>query len=105
MGNCEKINHLKECVVIQRKWLRAQLCLTGVMFALGIVIIILPNLISSPVIQDSNQKLLFTVGGGFISSVATFPLKDVFSRREKIATLIFLQQQYENVDANKNTVD
>jgi hypothetical protein len=101
----DKIDYLKECVAIQQKWLRAQLCLTCIVIALGVAMIVLANLLSASVIQESNQKLFLTLGGAFISSTATIPLKDVFSRRDKIAALIFLQRQYETLEEEGNAVD
>ena len=88
------IDFLDRAIGIQRSAVRFH---TG--FALGIVglglafILLLPLL---PVLPE-DARGLFTIGGGFVSTLSSFPIKELFTRRQNVEGLTYLRRQYEQL--------
>jgi hypothetical protein len=54
------------------------------------------HLLAGTVIPE-NIKWLLTLGGTFFSTLSSFPLKEIFSRRDKAAAIEFLLQEFKKL--------
>ena len=98
------IDFIKQIISKQRTALRFHVCLVCFVIALGGVIIAVVHILAGSVIPE-NLKWLLTMGGTFIASIGSIPTKDIFSRRDRIATLGFLKEEFEIVQANPKQPD
>lgn len=96
MDVVSSIRFLDDAIDSQRTALRFHLILaTGVIIA-GLCAIVLTHLLTGSVIPE-NLKWLLTLGGGFLSTLSSFPLRDIFSRRDKVHALVFLRQELQRL--------
>jgi hypothetical protein len=73
-------------------------------FAVGVAIIAVtfyPTLKAENVIQDLAQK----VGGGFISTLSAFPVKELLTRRDRLRILSALQKRIHRLQSQKTPSD
>lgn len=96
------ISFLQETVAGQRWAQRFHIALAVGGVLLGLVTIMLAHL---PVVAAavSDSKWLLTMGGTFFSSLASFPLKEFFRRRERIAALEFLLGEFKALRCGSET--
>lgn len=66
----------------QRSAIRYHLTFALGTFVAGMVVISVASLIQGVIVQEGFKTLL-VIGGGFVSSLAVFPIKEILSRRDK----------------------
>jgi hypothetical protein len=96
---------LRQLIAGQRRALHYYF-MSGVgLYLVGLSLIAVAFLVPrSPITQDL-MKDLFGVGGAFIASLSTFPLKEVLNRKEKIGILVALDARLPNVMATRESGD
>lgn len=100
-----QINFLKLQIKHEGKMLRLQLYLGLFVFISGVVIIIAAYWPGELIVRSEGTKWMLTLGGTFISSIASFPLRDISNRKDKIAALHFLCQEFEATLAVETSID
>ena len=70
-------------IASQRLAIRYYLLFGGVVFLLGIAVMILGNKSTGSILPEK----LLSLGGGFISTLSCFPLKEVLTRRDRMSGL------------------
>ena len=80
---------LEKAIGSQRQLQRLQLVLAIAIVGLGILCILVSQWFSVVVVPEA-AKELGSLGGGFIATLSTFPLKQLYDRRFKIAALEYL---------------
>lgn len=99
MNLVNHIDFLNRAIASQRAARRFQIFLVSGMFCLGVAAIVLGHLLIPENLRE-NLKWLPTVGGIFPPALAGFPLKDIFARKDKIAALTFLRQEFESLQGS-----
>jgi hypothetical protein len=79
-GDQEQIRFLESVILTQRQLQRLQLGLAFAVFGLGVVCVILAQWLGGALLPDG-IKQLGSLGGGFIASLSSFPLKQLYDRR------------------------
>ena len=85
----ESVALLEKAIGSQRQLQRLQLALAIAIVGLGILCIVVTQWFSVVVVPEA-AKELGSLGGGFIATLSTFPLKQLYDRRFKIAALEYL---------------
>ena len=75
----------------QRKAIKLYLIFACSFLFIGIAIIFTTFFFSNNTINES-IKAIVSIGGGFISSVSAFPIKEVISRKEKIGIFLTIKK-------------
>jgi hypothetical protein len=82
----DRIRFLDNAVASQRAALRFQFGLACVAVGLGLAVILAGHLLA-----PESPKWPTMLGGFFLPTLSSFPLKEVFTKRDRIAGLIFLR--------------
>ena len=99
-GDDDKIRFLTNVVSGQRQLQRLQLGLAIVVFGLGIACIVSAQWLGAALIPD-NIKSLSSLGGGFIASLSSLPIKQLYDRRFKISAIeLLLSGLQRNLDGD-----
>jgi hypothetical protein len=85
----EKIVFLQNTIRSQQQLRRLQLALAIVVVLLGATCVVVLQWFSEGIVAD-NIKQLGSLGGGFLATLSSFPLKQLYDRGSKIAALEFL---------------
>jgi hypothetical protein len=85
----ESVALLEKAIGSQRQLQRLQFALALAIVGLGILCVALTQWFSGSVVPET-AKQLGSLGGGFIATLSTFPLKQLYDRRFKIAALEYL---------------
>jgi hypothetical protein len=104
MNSISHIDFLNRAITGQRVALRFQVGIASGVVCLGLGVIVLAHLLSGKVLPE-NLKWLLTLGGTLFSTLSSFPLKDIFSRRDRVAALTFLRQEFERVQGSGMSAD
>jgi hypothetical protein len=88
-NNSDQIRFLEEVISNQRQLQRLQLVLATVVFGLGIVCIAVSQWLGPTLVPD-NLKQVASLGGGFLATLSSFPLKQLYDRRFKISAIRLL---------------
>jgi len=91
---------LSNFITNQKRAVRYHLIFAIGILGLGISIIIATLLISSETIAES-LKSIIGVGGGFISSISSFPIKEIINRKGRINLLNTLKLQLQSADKDE----
>jgi hypothetical protein len=94
----ESVALLEKAIGSQRQLQRLQFALAIAIVGLGILCILLTQWFSGVVVPEA-VKELGSLGGGFIATLCTFPLKQLYDRRFKIAALEYLLAGWRRVEA------
>jgi hypothetical protein len=89
MLGAEQLRFVESAIRNQRQLGRLHLGLALGVIALGVVLFLVAQWFGAGLIPD-NVKQLVALGGGFFATLSSFPIKQLFDRREKIAALEFL---------------
>ncbi len=93
----ELTNHiafLDQAAKNQRSAQRYHLVFAVAIVALGLAVATVAQFSGQP-----NLKWLVTIGGTFASTLATFPLSELFRRRDRIMALAFLKRECNRLSA------
>ena len=102
MEHSDYITFLEEALKSQRFGQRLQVGLAVAVILLGVVAILVTQLF--PDLSGlANQKLLGALGGGTISALSTFPIKQITERRSRIAALTFLLSGFRRLQRSGET--
>lgn len=101
MDASNQIDFLNKAVVSQKVAVRFHLFLACGVILLGVVIIVIVQVLSGTVIPD-NLKWLLTIGGTFFSTLSSFPVKEIFNRKDKAAAIQFLLREFERINKERN---
>jgi len=96
MNLANHIDFLDRAIVSQRAALRFHLGLACGVVLFGLVAIVVVHLLAGTAIPD-NLKWLLTLGGTFFSTLSSFPVKEIFSRRDKVAAIEFLLREFKSL--------
>jgi len=77
---------LKTLINNQKEAIRYQFLFALIILCLGIFIIIFSNFFITAKVSNDSIKLIFKIGGGFISTVSAYPVNQIITRKEKIKT-------------------
>jgi hypothetical protein len=88
-GETEKIQFLEGTIESHRQLRRLQLALALFVLLLGIASVVVLQWFSAGIVPD-NVKQLGSLGGGFLATLSSFPLKQLYDRGFKIAALELL---------------
>ena len=83
---------------------RYYLIFATLVFAVGIAIVgitFYPALKTENIVQDLAQK----IGGGFISNLSAFPIKELLARRDRLRVLVALQKLISQLQSQKSPPD
>jgi hypothetical protein len=92
-----RLEQLDALIQSQRRAIAWHSSFAGLIVLAGIVIVIIVAVSGSAVTNDA-AKLALGLGGGFLSSVATFPVKEVIQRRNKLGYYEGIQVQLKTSD-------
>lgn len=81
---------IKNLITQQRRAIKYYLGFAIGIVALGVAIIIASLIWTGSGIPE-NFRTLISIGGGFVSSLSTFQIKEILSRKEKIGVVQTLQ--------------
>jgi hypothetical protein len=81
----------------QRSGLRFQLGLASAVVCLGLVLIALSQLLAGRMVSE-DLKWLLTLGGTFLSSLSSFPIKEIFAKRDRLSLLEYLLSEFSELD-------
>lgn len=95
MDLANQIDFLQRAIKSQRTALRFHLCLACGVILFGLVAIVVVHLLSGTAIPE-NLKWLLTLGGTFFSTLSSFPVKEIFSRKDKVSAIEFLLREFKN---------
>jgi hypothetical protein len=98
MNLANHIDFLDRAIVSQRTAVRFHLCLACGVLLFGVMAIVVVHLLAGTVIPE-NLKWLLTLGGTFFSTLSSFPVKEIFSRRDKAAAIEFLLRELQQLSA------
>lgn len=93
MTVADYVGFLEQASRNQRSAQRFHIVLAIFVLIAGLIVIVAAQLLSGIVIPE-NQKGLISIGGTFISTLATFPVKLFTDRRDKILALDFLRNAF-----------
>ena len=65
---------------------------------LGCCLVIISNFFISTPNPNDSVRLILSIGGGFISTVSAYPINQIITRREKIATYKILRLKLETMN-------
>lgn len=100
----KKIDLLERAISIEERAIRAQQILSVVVACIGVFAAVLVHLLAGPTVSE-NSKWILSLCGTFISGGAGFPLKDIFGKRNKIAALTYLREEYEVLQDSSASTD
>ncbi len=95
---------LNQLIANERRAVRATLFYAGGLVLLGIVVIFLSPILPKSLVPEAAAKLI-GVGGGFISSLSAFQIKDILTRRGKIEMLLSLQLRLHEINLTHEPED
>lgn len=81
----------------QRSGLRFQLGLASAVVCLGLVLIALSQLLAGRMVPE-DLKWLLTIGGTFFSSLSSFPIKEIFAKRDRLSLLEYLLSEFSDLE-------
>ena len=88
-GEEEKVLFLQRAISSHRQLRRLQLALALAVLLLGVACIVVLQWFGGALVTD-NVKQLGSLGGGFVATLSSFPLKQLYDRGFKIAALELL---------------
>jgi hypothetical protein len=97
-------NILEQLISNEQRAIRYYLCFSIGLVILGILVILVTLYASGLLVPDA-VKVLFAIGGGFISSLSTFQIKELLNCRGKVEILQTLKAQLANLDKTRIEVD
>ena len=83
------VRFLDDAVASQRTALRFQFCLACAAVGLGVAVILVAHLVA-----PESLRWPATLGGSFLPTLSGFPVKEVFTKRDRIAGLTFLRNTF-----------
>ena len=95
-GEAEKIQFLEGTLRSHRQLRRLQLALAIVVLLLGVSCVVALQWFSNGLVMD-NVKQLGSLGGGFLATLSSFPLKQLYDRGFKIAALELLLAGFQRI--------
>lgn len=98
------IEFLNQTIASQRAALGFHVALAGGVVGLGVMAIVMIHLFAGSVISET-YKVMLQLGAGFASTLSTFPLKEIFNKRDKITALIFLRREFERLQWSATLAD
>lgn len=104
MALVKYIDFLKRVITRHKAELRFRIALASGVIIIGLVTSLFVHLFGGVELSDKT-KWLMTLGGTFISSIASFPLNDIYGRKRKIDGLIFFMQEFEIAQVNEIAED
>lgn len=81
MSDSEEI--LDQMIAIQRRALRNYFIFAVGLIVLGVVLVVVASLLLHRLNKDLFREI-FRIGGGFVSSLGLFQIKEILARRERI---------------------
>ena len=87
-------------ILIQKSAIRLHIWFALGIFAFGIILFILGNVIMT----NEVVKSIINIGGAFISTLSSFPIREIINRKDKIGIFIILKNQLNNINKYKNDV-
>ncbi len=87
---------LNQLIANERRAIRDTFLFAGGLVLLGLLVILLSTVLLKPFVPETVTKL-FGIGGGFISSLSTFQIKDILARRGKVEMLVSLENRLHEV--------
>jgi hypothetical protein len=103
-GAREKVRFIESMIHDERTLVRLRLALAVAVFALGIVLIVLGQWLDTTAPAD-NIKRVTALGGGFVSSLSSFPLTQLFAARRKVSGLVFLRDGWQRMGTGATAPD
>lgn len=102
MDASNQIKFLQNAVISQRTALRFHLFLAfGVIF-LGLAIIVVVQILSGTGNLDE-YKWLLMMGGTFFATLSSFPIKELFNKKDKVVAIQFLIAEFERLHKDKSS--
>jgi len=92
----KKINLLERSIVTEQSAIRSQKLLALSVVLTSLLAAVLVHILAGPSISE-NSKWILSLAGTLISGTAGFPMKDLYSKRNKIAALSYLRDEYETL--------
>lgn len=99
----QKITLLEQTAAIEQGAIRTSFVIAVIVFAAGLIGAVLVHKLAPA--EMGTAKLALTVCTGFGSFFSGIPIKDVASKRVKIAALSYLKSEYEYFQAHPGTQD
>ena len=86
----------------QRRAIRWYAIFALIVFSLGLLILLFAILPTGSLTEGS-MKTILGIGGGFVSSISAFPLKELIARKEKIGIFESLKMQLKMPNASEQS--
>lgn len=97
--------YIERFIENQRNAIKFYLIFATTFLVIGIIVILTTLFISNDIINES-IKAIIGIGGGFVSSVSAFPIKEIINRKEKIEIFLTIKSiQSKADDSEKNKIE
>jgi len=93
--------YFEQFISSQRNAIKYYVIFAAGICLLGIIIIILGLSLPEDTVAEG-IKTVFLIGGGFVSSLCGFPLKEIIARKDKIGIFSIMKKQLEVKIKDKN---
>lgn len=103
-GDDEQLRFIESAIRSQRQLQRLQLVLALVVIMMGLACIVVAQWFGTALVPD-NLKQLVSLGGGFLATLSSFPLKQLYDRRLKISALELLSTRWQRMLAGDLSPD
>jgi hypothetical protein len=96
--NHEDINHL---IASQKSSIRFLVLHAVVIFVIGLLLFVIANFFA----DAGTVKVVVNTAGAFLTTLVSFPVKGIISRREKIGTFLILQRHIGVINSGDSTIN
>jgi len=103
-GEQEKIAFLQNTIRTQRQLRSLQLALAIVVLLLGAASVVVLQWFSQGLVAD-NVKQVGQLGGAFLATLSSFPVKQIYDRAAKISALEFLLAGFRRMAGGQVSTD
>ena len=96
-----EIEFINKTIYNQKFALKFHFILASSVIVLGLFTIIIVHLFEGTIFHE-NLKWILTLGGTFFSTLASFPVKEIFSRKDKVTALELLLNEFKKYQAQES---
>lgn len=96
--------YLKHIIRDQSQGIRFYVIFAAGLILLGIMVILISSLASGRLIPDAFKGIL-GIGGGFVSSLSAFPIKEIRARKEKLGMLKLIEGDLHSLEQQGDAAD
>jgi len=95
------IDILENLMRNQKNYIKYYIIFASVIISIGLTIVIISSIFSTKFLSTGSIKLILQIGGGFISTLSAFPIKEVLIKMEKISNYKMLLEQIDHLSKSE----